>query len=152
MFFSIRSDNFPRCHLKARVLEVAENSRRNDKHEKLTARYLELIKGHQSTVVVSQSWNEIHQVNDAIRIALKQDKLIGETETTVTAFQPVDLTTAQKRDASSYTPETVLVFNRDVRGFEAGESARLKLITGTHLLVETDTPNRPPFRSSIWTS
>ncbi len=90
--------------------------------KKLTARYLELVKKHQSTVIVSQSWNEIHQVNDAIRVALKQDKLIGEAETMVTALQPVDLTAAQKRDVHSYTPDTVLVFNRDVRGFKAGES------------------------------
>ena len=110
-----------------------------DKHEKLTARYLELVKEHESTVIVSQSWNEIHQVNDAIRVTLKQDKLIGEAETTVTAFQPVDLTAAQKRDARSYAPDTVLVFNRDVRGFKAGESAKLKQITDTHLLITTET-------------
>ncbi len=77
-------------------------------------------------------------VNDAVRIALMQDKLIGEAETVVTAFQPVDMTNAQKRDVRSYAPDTVLVFNRDVRGFKAGESARLKQITDTHLLVESD--------------
>lgn len=109
-----------------------------DKHEKLTARYMELVKEHQSTVIVSQSWNEIHKVNAAIRVALKQDKLIGELETTVTAFQPVDLTDAQKRDVHSYDENSVLVFNRDVRGFKAGESAKLKQITDTHLLVEAE--------------
>ena len=114
-----------------------------DKHEKLTARYLELVKEHQSTVIVSQSWNEIHKVNDAIRTALKPDKLIGESEITVTAFQPVDLTDAQKRDVRSYTPDTVLVFNRDVRGFKAGESAKLKQITDTHLLVEAESRTVP---------
>jgi hypothetical protein len=45
----------------------------------------------------------------------------GEAETMVTALQPVDLTDAQKRDARSYSPDTVLVFNRDVAGFKAGE-------------------------------
>ena len=110
-----------------------------DKHEKLTARYLELVKDHQSTVVVSQSWNEIHQVNDAIRAALQQDKLVGEAETTVTALQQVDLTAAQKRDVRSYAPDTVLVFNRDVRGFKAGESAQLKSIAEDHLVVVNDT-------------
>ena len=78
-------------------------------------------------------------MNDAIRVALKIEKLVGDVETDVTTFQPVDLTTAQKRDARSYTPETVLVFNRDVRGFKAGELARLKQITDTHLIVESDT-------------
>jgi len=97
------------------------------------------VKDHQSTVIVSQSWNEIHQVNDAIRAALKQDKLIDEAENMVTAFQPVDMTNAQKRDVRSYASETVLVFNRDVRGFKAGESAKLKKIADTHLLVATDT-------------
>jgi len=134
-----RDGKFTESFERLDKLKAIESCTLADKHEKLTARYLELVKDHQSTVVVSQSWNEIHQVNDAIRVALKNEKLVGEVETTVTAFQPVDLTEAQKRDARSYDANTVLVFNRDVRGFKAGESARLKLITDTHLLVETDT-------------
>ena len=134
-----RDGKFTESFERLDKLKTIEPCTLADKHEKLTARYLALVKDHQSTVVVSQSWNEIHQVNDAIRVALKQDKLIGEAETKVTAFQPVDLTAAQKRDVRSYAPDTVLVFNRDVRGFKAGESARLKQITDTHLMVESDT-------------
>ena len=138
-----RDGKFTESFARLDKLKTIESCTLADKHEKLTARYLELVKDRQSTVVLSQSWNEIHRVNDAIRGALKQDKLIGEAETTVTAFQPVDLTEAQKRDVRSYDANTVLVFNRDVRGFKAGESARLKLITDTHLLVETDTRIAP---------
>jgi conjugative relaxase-like TrwC/TraI family protein len=134
-----RDGKFTESFERLDKLKIIESCTLADKHEKLTACYLELVKERQSTVVVSQSWNEIHQVNDAIRVALKNEKLVGEAETTITAFQPVDLTEAQKRDARSYDANTVLVFNRDVRGFKAGESARLKLITDTHLLVETDT-------------
>ena len=119
-----RDGKFTESFERLDKLKTIESCTLADKHEKLTARYLELVKDHQSTVVVSQSWNEIHQVNDAIRAALKNEKLVGEAETTVTAFQPVDLTEAQKRDARSYDANTVLVFNRDVRGFKAGESAR----------------------------
>jgi conjugative relaxase-like TrwC/TraI family protein len=133
-----RDGKFTESFERLDTLKTIESCTLADKHEKLTARYLELVKDHQSTVIVSQSWNEIHKVNDAIRIALKQDKLIGELETTVTAFQPVDLTDAQKLDARSYDANTVLVFNRDVRGFKAGESAKLKQITDTHLLVEAE--------------
>ncbi len=107
-----------------------------DQHEKLAERYLELTIERRSTVVVSQSWNEIHRVNDEIRARLKRAKRAGEWQTTVTAFQPVDLTNAQKRDARSYDDKTVLVFNRDVRGFKAGESAQLRKLTNTHLIVE----------------
>ena len=134
-----RDGKFDESFQRLDKLKIIESCTLADKHEKLAARYLALVKEHQSTVVVSQSWNEIHQVNDAIRAALKIDKLVGDVETDVTTFQPVDLTTAQKRDTRSYTPESVLVFNRDVRGFKAGEQARLKQITDTHLIVESDT-------------
>jgi conjugative relaxase-like TrwC/TraI family protein len=132
-----RDGKFTESFERLDKLKTIESCTLADKHEKLTARYLQLVKDHQSTVVVSQSWNEIHQVNAAIRAALKNEKLVGESETTVTAFQPVDLTEAQKRDARSYDANTVLVFNRDVRGFKAGESAKLKEISDTHLLVES---------------
>jgi len=142
-----RDGKFTESFERLDKLKTIESCTLADKHEKLTARYLELAKEQQSTVVISQSWNEIHQVNDAIRVALKQDKLIGEAETTVTAFQPVDLTDAQKRDARSYDANTVLVFNRDVRGFKAGEAAKLKQITDTHLLVEAESRTVPiPFK------
>ncbi|PYK62041.1 MAG: hypothetical protein DME21_07430 [Verrucomicrobia bacterium] len=109
-----------------------------NQHEKLIERYLELVKARHRTVVVSQSWNEIHEVNEQIRHSLKAHGLIGETETTVTTLRPVDLTDAQKRDGRSYDEDTVLVFNRNVRGFHKGDAARLRAITETHLIVEGD--------------
>jgi conjugative relaxase-like TrwC/TraI family protein len=119
-------------------LKAIESCTVADQREKLAARYLELAKEHQSTIIVSQSWNEINQVNDEIRAALKREKLIGEIETAVTGFQPMNLTDAQKRDARSYGSDSVLVFNRDVRGFKAGASAKLKSIEGEHLMIESD--------------
>jgi ATP-dependent exoDNAse (exonuclease V) alpha subunit len=119
-------------------LKAIESCTVADQHEKLAARFLELAKEHQSTVVVSQSWNEIHKLNDAIRTLLKREKLIGENETNVTGFQPLNLTDAQKRDARPYESNTVLVFNREARGFKAGASAKLKSIEGELLLVESD--------------
>ncbi len=109
-----------------------------DQHEKLTERYLELAKEHESTVIVSQSWNEIHKVNEAVRQALKRETLVSDNETAVAAFQPVDMTDAQKRDTRSYDENMVLVFNRDARGFKAGDSARLHSLTDTHLVVENE--------------
>ncbi len=133
-----RDGKFQQSFERLDKLKVIESCTLADKQEKLTSRYLELVKDRQTTVIVSQSWNEIHQVNDAIRLALRNDKLIGETETAVTSFQPVDLTDAQKRDARSYDANSILVFNRDVCGFKAGNSARLKEIADGHLLIEKD--------------
>jgi conjugative relaxase-like TrwC/TraI family protein len=129
--------NLARSFHRLDKLNVIEPCTLANQHEKIAARYLELAKGNQSCVVVSQSWNEIHKVNDEIRAALKRENCLGNSESAVTAFLPVDLTVAQKRDARSYAPDSVLVFNRDARGFKAGETARMKTITDEHLIVES---------------
>jgi len=118
-----------------------------NQQEKLMEHFLELFKNQQSTVVVSQSWNEIHRLNDTIRLGLKAQKLIGEVETTVTALERQDLTDAQKRDKRFYQPDSVLVFSRPTAGFKSGSAGTLRGITDKHLLIEADNRIRPvPFK------
>jgi hypothetical protein len=108
---------------------------------------LELVKTKQSSVVVSQSWSEIHKVNEQVRLGLKAQKLIGDAETTVTALERLDLTDAQKREKRFYQPDSVLVFNRPVVGFRLGGAGRLHGITDKNLLIEADNRIRPvPFK------
>jgi hypothetical protein len=114
-----------------------------DQQEKLTEHFLELFKNQQSTVVVSQSWSEIHKVNEQVRLGLKARKLIGDTETNVTALERQDLTDAQKRDKRFYQPESILVFNRPTSGFKSGSAGKLCGITDKHLLIEADHRIRP---------
>ncbi len=118
-----------------------------DQQQKLTEHFLELFKNQQSTVVVSQSWNEIHKVNEQVRLGLKARKLIGEAETTVTALERQDLTDAQKRDKRFYQPDSVLMFNRPTAGFKSGSAGKLRGMTDKHLLIEADNHIRPvPFK------
>jgi conjugative relaxase-like TrwC/TraI family protein len=118
-----------------------------DQQQKLTEHFLELFKNQQSTVVVSQSWNEIHKVNEQVRLGLKAQKLIGADEMTVTALERQDLTDAQKRDKRFYQPDSVLVFNRPTAGFKSGSAGKLRGITDRHLLIEADKRIRPvPFK------
>jgi len=118
-----------------------------DQQQKLTEHFLELFKNQQSTVVVSQSWSEIHKVNEQVRLGLKTRKLIGEAETAVTALERQDLTDAQKRDKRFYQPESILVFNRPTAGFKSGSAGKLCGITDKHLLIEADHRIRPvPFK------
>lgn len=98
-------------------------------------------------MVVSQSWSEIHKVNDQVRLGLKSQKLIGEADIIVTALERTDLTDAQKRDKRFYQPESVLVFNRPTIGFKSGNAGKLRGITDKHLLIEADNRIRPvPFK------
>jgi hypothetical protein len=98
-------------------------------------------------VVVSQSWSEIHKVNEQVRLGLTAQKLIGEDETTVTALERQDLTDAQKCDQRFYQPDSVLLFNRPTVGFQSGGTGKLRGITDKHLLIESDNRIRPvPFK------
>lgn len=118
-----------------------------DQQEKLTEHFLEHFKNQQSTVVVSQSWNEIRKVNEQVRLGLKAQKLIGGKETAVTTLERMDLTDAQKRDKRFYYADAVLVFNRPVAGFKQGNTGKLCGITDKHLLVESENCIRPiPFK------
>jgi len=77
-----RDGNLARSLHRLDKLDVIEQCTLANQHEKLASRYLELAKQSQSCVVVSQSWNEIHKVNDIIRAALKKVR-IGENKSAV---------------------------------------------------------------------
>ena len=49
--------------------------------ERLAQHYLALVEQHQSVVVVSQTWSEIHRVNEQVRAALKSRGLLGAEDT-----------------------------------------------------------------------
>src|SRR6266545_4402162 len=108
----------------------------DEQRSRLVSEFLSLAAESRSTVVVSQTWGEIHQVNEKIREGLREAGLIGKEDVTVTANERVDLTDAQKRDARFYDSDTVLAFNRDVGGFKQRDSAKLLKITANHLVVE----------------
>jgi conjugative relaxase-like TrwC/TraI family protein len=107
-----------------------------DQQDRLAESYLELASAGHSVVVVSQTWSEIHKVNDCVRATLKSRRLLGDEDRTVTALESVDLTDAQKRDRRFHADGAVLVFNQDTAGFHKGETGRLRDITSKGLVVE----------------
>jgi conjugative relaxase-like TrwC/TraI family protein len=118
-----------------------------NQQEKLAEYFLELVKAKQSTVVVSQSWSEIHKVNEQVRNGLKTWGLIGIMDENITSLERLDLTDAQKRDKRFYQSDSVLVFNRNASGFKPGHTGRLLGITDKHLLIEANNRIRPvPFQ------
>ena len=107
-----------------------------DQHDRLVNEYLGLAAANLSTVVVSQTWSEIHRVNERVRDGLQAQGLIGREDWPVTALQTVDLTDAQKRDSRFFGDDAALVFNRNAAGFTKGESGSLVTITGKGLVVD----------------
>jgi conjugative relaxase-like TrwC/TraI family protein len=107
-----------------------------DQTPRLVAHFLELAAQKQLSVVVSQTWDEIHRLNESIRKGLQARGLIDKEDAVVTACERRDLTPAQKRDKRFYDDDSILVFQRRTGGIGRGEMGKLWDITDTHLLVE----------------
>jgi len=119
----------------------------DEQRERLVADYLTLAEKKKSTVIVSQTWGEIHEINERIRIGMRSAGLIDKADSTVTAHERLDLTDAQKRDQRFYPANAVIVFNRETRDFAKGEIGTLLKATPTHLLVQTEKKiQRIPFK------
>ena len=127
-------ESFERLQSQGAVIECGVG----EQQERLASHYLALACNDESTVVVAQTWSEIRKVNESVRDALKRAGLIGVREHAMTTLEAVDLTDAQKRDARSYEPDGVLVFNRDTSGFRKGQRGRLLAMSRDAIVVEAD--------------
>jgi N12 class adenine-specific DNA methylase len=67
---------------------------------------------------------QLNQTYDRFRIGLRRAGLIAKADSTVTAFERLDLTDAQKRDKRFYPANSVIVFNRETKDFAKGEYIR----------------------------
>ena len=91
--------------------------------------------GH-STVVVSQTWSEVHRVNERVRAALKEKGVLGAEDRVIDALEKVDLTPAEKRDERAYGPGRVIVFNQRIQKFAPGTIARFVEVLDQGVLAE----------------
>jgi conjugative relaxase-like TrwC/TraI family protein len=121
-----------------RLGAIVECKTIDEQRERLVADYLSLAKKKKSTVIVSQTWGEIHEINERIRLGLRSRNLVGKNDSTVTTLNRLDLTDAQKRDQRFYPNDAVIVFNRKAGDFAKGETGRLRAVTPTHLLIESE--------------
>ena len=109
-----------------------------DQAGKLADEYLGLAEKNVSAVVVSQTWAEVHRVNEQVRDKLKSKGLLGANDVTVQTLEKIDLTNAQKRDERFYPSDAVIVFNQKVRRTDAGAKGKLGGIVKAGVLVEVN--------------
>lgn len=96
-----------------------------DRDRRLAADYVAAISEGKSTLVVSPTHAEGERVTEAIRSALRRAGRLDGKERPLQAFEAVDLTTAQRSDPLNYTPDSVLVFHQNAKGFRKGERVRV---------------------------
>lgn len=105
--------------------------------DRLAQEHVGLVEQGTSSIIVSQTWNEVHRVNARVREALKSKGLLGSADTPVQILDQVDLTNAPKRDERFFPPEAVIVFNQKVRSAEPGTKGKLAGILKAGILVDT---------------
>jgi hypothetical protein len=72
--------------------------------ERLAGEYVALAEQDGSVVVVSQTWADVHRVNQQVREDLKGKSKLGAQDTIVTALEKIDLTNAQSETPGSMNP------------------------------------------------
>lgn len=120
----------------------------DEQRERLVAGCVELANGSKSAVVVSQTWGEIHEINERVRLGLKKAGVVAKEDQTVIAHERIDLTEAQKQDRRFYPANAVVVCNRDTGDFKRGQSGTFLKATATHLLIGSESQIwKLPFRN-----
>jgi conjugative relaxase-like TrwC/TraI family protein len=98
------------------IREVPAGNRR----DALVAEYLASLERNEKALVVAQTREEVHCVNDAIRARLHEVGKLGPGRT-LTTYQPVDLDEAQKGDARFYQKGHFAFFLRGYGRFAKGD-------------------------------
>lgn len=93
----------------------------------LVESFLELAQRGESALVVSQTRNEIRELNEGIRKGLRQLGKIGTDEHSLQTLEAVDLTNAQKADARFLPADAVVILRRSKGKIEQG-----KIVSMTH--------------------
>jgi conjugative relaxase-like TrwC/TraI family protein len=97
--------------------------------------YLASTNNHRSALLVSPTWAEIETVTDKVREALKAEGIVSKDEESLSVFDSLSWTEAQKRDTSQYEPGQRLRFVRKTRAFDRGETVEIQAVLESGLRV-----------------
>lgn len=94
-------------------------------YEQAATAYLRATKEGRSALLVSPTWAEIDAVTEKVRDALKAQGLLSQEEETVTVFDSLSWTNAQKKDPSQFEPGQRIRFVRATQAFAKNETVEV---------------------------
>lgn len=121
---------------------IVEHTTGEDRLQALATSYCEAICDGQRTLVVAQTWAEVHRANDAIRARLRNEGRLGAGKT-VRAFAPAAWDEAQKRDPRFYANGHHVVFLKRYGRFSRGEVCEVVAATERGLVLLKDGRRSP---------
>jgi conjugative relaxase-like TrwC/TraI family protein len=110
------AESFDRLDRLGCVRELPPEKRR----DALAAEYVAALAKKETALVVAQTWDEVRGVNEAVREQLRVMGRLGVGET-ISAYQAIDATDAQKRDAGFYQPGQFAYFLRRYGRYAKGD-------------------------------
>ncbi|HAV13664.1 MAG TPA: conjugal transfer protein [Opitutae bacterium] len=126
-------ESFERLDSLECVKEIDQETRK----QVLAEDYLQAKLAGEKTLIVAQTWDEIHVVNDAIRKRLKDEGLLGE-DRKLAFYESRDFDNAQKRDARFYEPGDYVYFIKRYGRFQKGELVKVAHADSKGVAFEKD--------------
>ena len=125
--------SFERLDRLGCIRELSEDQRRGE----LAKEYTAAIARGETPLVVAQTWHEVRNVNEAIREQLKAAGKLGSGEV-LTAYQTVDGTEAQKREARFYEAGQHVLFLKRYGRFAKGDFCRVEGTNNRGVVIAKD--------------
>jgi conjugative relaxase-like TrwC/TraI family protein len=87
--------------------------------------YLKAIESGKTALLVAPTWAEIERVTETVRTALKASDVLSNQETSVSVFDLLSWTQAQKKNERQYRSGMALCFHQSKGGFTRGETVEV---------------------------
>ncbi len=119
------------------AMDCVEQLDDDERQQALAFDYVEARKAGEKTLVVSQTWDEIHAVNATVRQRLKEEGMLGK-DVPVTLYENRDLNNAQRQDARYYHPGDHVYFIRKYGRFQKGDLIPVQAVDEKSLTLLKD--------------
>ncbi len=118
----------------------------DDIHQQAANAYVGSLRTGKMALLVSPTWNEIHLLTERVRTELKRQRLLRGAEQTVTVFDSLSWTAAEKKHLRNYVAGQVVVFHRKSGAYAAHESLTVLGVEKNGLRVRQENGQEVMFR------
>lgn len=113
-----------------------------ERYSLLAKDYVTSVARGKSTLIVSPTHREADRINDAVRVELRQARLLGREQRHFHILENANLTVAQRRDPLNLSDGDVLEYHQNARGHLKGE----RITVGTRPLPLSDAERFTAYR------
>jgi len=106
-------------------------------NKELVEDYIKAIKDKKNTLIISPTHQQGNEVTEAIRKALKKEKLLGKKEIKTNKLTNYNFTEAQKKDWRNYQEGQIIQFNQNLKAVKRGSIWKVEKVY-PHEVIITD--------------